>query len=52
MTMKIGRPVEFGDSKRETFCALVGVGLSRRQAAEYLGIAPSTLYEKLKKYGL
>jgi hypothetical protein len=42
MTLKIGRPVEFGDSKRETFCALVGVGLSRRQAAEYLGIAPST----------
>jgi hypothetical protein len=42
MTKAIGRPVEFGDGKRETFCALVGVGLSRRQAAEYLGIAPST----------
>jgi hypothetical protein len=43
MTTKIGRPVEFGDSKRETFCTLVGVGVSRRHAAASVGVSPSTV---------
>lgn len=43
MTAKIGRPVEFVTSKREMFCALVGVGVSRRHAAASVGVAPSTV---------
>jgi hypothetical protein len=38
-----GRPEEFGEQKRNTFVALLEVGLSRRMAARNLGIAPSTV---------
>jgi hypothetical protein len=41
-----GRPEEFGDNKRDTFVALLEVGLSRRMAARNLGIAPSTVTKR------
>jgi hypothetical protein len=42
MSKKIGRPAAFDAARQETFCTLVGVGLSRRQAADHVGIAAST----------
>ena len=43
MTKRIGRPEEFDAAKREKFCTLVGVGVSRRHAATSVGVAPSTV---------
>jgi hypothetical protein len=48
MTTKIGRPVEFEASKREKFCLLVGVGVTRRHAAASLGVAPSTVTRQMQ----
>ena len=49
MSKKIGRPVEFDAAKQEIFCALVEVGVSRRQAAEHVGIAPSTATRRARR---
>jgi hypothetical protein len=43
MTAKIGRPVEFEGARREKFCILVGVGVTRRHAAISVGVDPSTV---------
>jgi hypothetical protein len=43
MTAKIGRPVVFEEARREKFCILVGVGVTRRHAAISVGVDPSTV---------
>ncbi|MEX0937206.1 MAG: hypothetical protein WDZ59_05045 [Pirellulales bacterium] len=38
-----GRPEVLDQAKRGTVCALVAIGCSRSQAAEYVGCSPSTI---------
>ena len=41
--MAMGRPSVFGADKKEWACVLARLGLSRREMAEHLGVAESTI---------
>jgi hypothetical protein len=38
-----GRPRRFDDQRREVLCTLISIGLSRRAAAESVGVPPSSV---------
>jgi hypothetical protein len=46
---KAGRPSVLTDAVKEQLCLLLSVGLSRRQAASYLNIAPATISQAARR---
>lgn len=44
-----GRPPALDETKQATVCALIAVGCSRRQAAEYVGCSPATIANLAKR---
>lgn len=45
--LKTGRPKGFDEKKRELLCGLIGIGFTRRQAAQHVGVSNRTVVRAL-----
>ncbi len=46
---QMGRPEILTESRQSTLCTLMSVGISQREAAQYVGCSPSTITKRAKR---
>jgi hypothetical protein len=46
---KTGRPKVFDEKKRELLCGLIGIGFTRRQAAQHVGVSRRTVARAIQE---